>query len=342
VAALAIALLLATCCLIGSARNVTLPLIRQPPESRRVQPASRLPMMVYATNQVGDRTRNRRINLVIGGCLNAFSPSVLDSRREYLACFGEALPAVDAQPSTLSLADASSDPERCESALRAAGAIDPPDSALVSAGRDYLAALRVTTTLLRTAHRYYRNHDWSDDGMARGRAMHPLLLQRFAEFEQAHTALARLVEDAQRESPAPPCTATTLELSARCDLARHQILARAATVSASRTRLSAGGSVAGVDLPRLAAQVGALETSVRGLSDLGIRLPAGAAPELVLVFYVGAAEEHLRELKSLYRTVRDHTLVDGEQWTTLHLEPAGAPPRIISAVNNTVGQFNDL
>jgi hypothetical protein len=172
--------------------------------------------------------------------------------------------------------------------------------------------------------------------------MHPMLLQRYRDFEHAHAALARVIEAAWRESAVPACAGINQGGSVRCDLASHQVIARGATASAARARLSPDGTIVGVEVPRLAAQVAALEASVRGLSAIDGRLLPDSIDQSMVADYASEAEEHLRQVKDLYRMARDGARVEGEQWTLVDLDPSGSPQRVVLEFNRTVDRFNDL
>ncbi len=331
--------LFAISCLVGFARNF--PRTTRPPHAlSRVQRPVPPRVLMFAEGQIGDPALGRRVDPVIRDCLNEFSPPVNNSHRLYLGRLGADLPSPSTEPTELVLTDVRGDPTACETSLRAAVAVDPPDAALDEVGRNYVLALRAITTALHDAYPYYRNHDWRDDGMARGRAMHPLLLQRYEAFARAHEALAGYVERAQRASPIMPCAGVDEGGSLRCDLARHQLPARQSTNSAARIAIGRDGTLVAVDLPRLAAETAELDAAVRRLAaiDRG-HLPSTIEyPEFR--HYVSLAEEHLRQIKDLYRTARDRRPVQVEAWTIDDLGPPGSPSRIAYQYNQVVEQLD--
>ena len=330
-------------CLVGLAasfgRGARRAVPRRAEESRRATRRGVLPLMLFSLDQVADPVRNRRINLVIGACLNRFSPDVASARRRYLGWLGGALPPVNARPEDLVLGDVASDPAECATALRAAAAIAPGDVALEVAGEQYLVAVRSAAATLNPAYSYYRNRDWQDDGMARGRALHPALRATFEAFGRAHTALAAQVEAAQRESPTRPCVARAGIEGFACEAARHQRLARWVTQRAAGVTVAADGTIAGLDLSAFATELAALEASVGVLSALVPQALSGIG-RIDPVEYEWKAQAHLREVKSLFRAARDHQRVDVDDWNTPESDPAGSPAGIISAFNDTVRDFN--
>ncbi len=333
--------LFAISCLVGFARNLprTARLPRTSSRARRPVPPR---VLMFAGGQIRDPALGRRVDLVIRDCLNEFSPPVNNSHRLYLGRLGGDLPSASTEPTELVLTDVRGDPAACETALRSAAAIAPPDAALAEAGRGYVLALRSMTSALHDAYPYYRDHDWRDDGMARGRAMHPLLLQRYDTFARAHDALADYVERAQRASPITPCVGVSEGGTLQCDLARHQFSARQATNSAGRVTVTPDGTLVATDPSRLAAEAAELEAAVRRLAAIDrSRLPATIEyPEFRS--YVSASEEHLRQIKDLYRTARDRRPVQVEAWTIDDLGPPGSPARIAFEYNRIVEQLDVL
>jgi len=332
VAAFAVSVLV---CAVTVVRTVTAPMgpRLRPRRSSRPLP---LPMLLYARDQVADPARNRQINLYVRACLNPFSAEVLRSRMLYLHTFSEAGPP-GLPADALVLTGVVHDPADCETALRRATTEGPRDPALEAAGQRYLAALRVAAAALNDAYPYYRNRDWQDDAMARGRAMHPGLVAAFDAFGRAHDALAALVEAAQQD--APPCGPETDGRSFVCQRAQHLMIARRATRLASRATVAADGTIAGLDPVIFTAAVAALDTSVR-------RLVAAAAAydrqtgEFRARDFMWNVEEHLRQVKALFRAARDGERVEAEAWETPDLDPPGSPSRIIGSFNDVVNDFN--
>ncbi len=59
---------------------------------------------------------------------------------------------------------------------------------------DYLEAMRKLEAILIKVDKYYDNEDWKDDGMRKGKEMHPELVQHFNDFFDAESALIESVK----------------------------------------------------------------------------------------------------------------------------------------------------
>lgn len=316
------------------------PRLAQRPRALRASQAIPLPVVLFSLNQIADPAANRRVNPYIRGCLNRFSPFVLSGRDYYLAWTGGSLPPVDARPTEFVIKGLSADPADCEEALREAASVDPPDPALEAAGRRYLRAVRAAGQTLNEAERYYHDHDWEDDRMARGRAMHPAILAAFEDFGRAHAELAARVAAAQQASPAPRCERQAEVGPLTCQAARHLRLARRVTLLCAAATVADDGTIAGLDVPRLATEVAALEASMRRFLADAERPGAYMHEEVYPSGYTWDAAEHLRQVKILYRAARDHDRVDAEAWSTPGSEPSGSPAGVIVAFNHAVSDFN--
>ncbi len=299
------------------------------------------PFLIYATGQVSDPGLNARFDPVIERCLDGFSAHVNSSHRLYMARIGRALPPVGNGPPLLPLLRVSEDPAECETALRSAAAMAPDDPAFGDAARRYAVELRAVVVALNDADPYYRQEDWRDDSMARGRLMHGVLIQRFEATARAHSALASYIERAQRDHPTTPCRGAAEGGSVRCDFARHHAVARRVTVAAVHATIAPDGTVAGLDLPRLAEDIEALEASMRVLLAIESGAVETTAERSEVRSYLQQAGEHLRHIKTLHRIARDRTQVDAEQWNDVGPNPPGSPARIAWEFNRVVSIHND-
>ncbi|MBX7240719.1 MAG: YiiG family protein [Bacteroidia bacterium] len=67
--------------------------------------------------------------------------------------------------------------------------------------KTYLDAMRTLEALLIKTDKYYDNEDWKDDGMAKGKELHPQLIQAFNAFFNAETTLIQSVEKEGEKQP---------------------------------------------------------------------------------------------------------------------------------------------
>ncbi|HET8646267.1 MAG TPA: DUF3829 domain-containing protein, partial [Vicinamibacteria bacterium] len=82
--------------------------------------------------------------------------------------------------------------ERCLRAMQAAEAKAPRRPELEQAGAAYAKALVEVQARTGEAYDYYHQGDYKDDRMARGKAMHPALMQAWERFHAADDGLRAL------------------------------------------------------------------------------------------------------------------------------------------------------
>ena len=77
----------------------------------------------------------------------------------------------------------------CRRAIEKANTLEPSDPALESATAAYGAAVGQLEFLLKEADDYYKQENYKDDRMAKGKALHPRLVAAWDAFARADKAL---------------------------------------------------------------------------------------------------------------------------------------------------------
>ena len=167
-------------------------------------------------------------------CLNFSSRTLLHARKTYLR-------SIDAKAgprgSEGGLWLDAPDTTRCVAGLEQARARKPDLPELDRASDVYLASLAALAPLLDEASSYYASKGYQRDHWAKAKAMHPALVAAFGDFERAHAALDRAVQqiDAglvarrlERLEQAPSARLEYLALKTLSDARALQKLAAAA------------------------------------------------------------------------------------------------------------------
>ncbi|HEX7452101.1 MAG TPA: YiiG family protein, partial [Polyangiaceae bacterium] len=121
-------------------------------------------------------------------CINRASAQVFSSRDRYLLWVDEKKGPTGKEPYAYGLYQLNAD-ESCLSAITKASGLKPSLPAVDAAGQAYATALGALVPLIKTAYVYYDQHDYKDDKMARGKAMHAPLMGAFHSFGDASKAL---------------------------------------------------------------------------------------------------------------------------------------------------------
>src|SRR5262249_45706762 len=86
------------------------------------------------------------------------------------------------------------DTSDCRKNVEKANGLEPRDAELEAAASAYAQAVTALEPLLKETDDYYRQEDYKDDRMAKGRALHPRLIAAWDAFASADKALRTGVE----------------------------------------------------------------------------------------------------------------------------------------------------
>jgi len=126
------------------------------------------------------------------GCINRLSARSYQSRERYFSWASKKGPTGRERIiyGTYTIYDTSD----CVKNVEKANALEPHDPALETAATAYAKAVARLEPLLKEADDYYTQQDYKDDKMAKGRALHPMLVAAWDAFESADHKLRGEVE----------------------------------------------------------------------------------------------------------------------------------------------------
>ncbi len=192
-------------------------------------------------------------------------------------------------------------------------------------------AVTALEPLLKETDDYYRQEDYKDDRMAKGRSLHPRLVAAWDAFASADKNLRGGVEAINDKRAAERLAAIE---AAEGRKARYHV--EALMIHAKRVLRAQNA-----DKPDVAAITTALtdyENSVKALEAL----PAGESK--IGSFFIGNAKSYLTSAKQLMRRIRDKVpysqgdrmmLSGGGGWMV-----EGSPPRLMRDYNALVEAYN--
>ncbi len=131
-------------------------------------------------------TLTQKMNAYVG-CINRLSARSFDSRARYFSWVGKNGPTGKERIiyGTYTIYDTFD----CRRNVEKANALEPREAALEGAASAYVEAVTTLEPLLKEADDYYKQQDYKDDKMAKGRALHPRLVAAWDAFASADKML---------------------------------------------------------------------------------------------------------------------------------------------------------
>jgi Protein of unknown function (DUF3829) len=263
------------------------------------------------------------------GCINRLSERAYESRKRYFSWAGKHGPTGKERIiyGTYTIYDTSD----CKKNVEKANALEPRDAALEAAASAYVEAVSKLEPMLKEADDYYTQENYKDDKMARGRALHPLLVAAWDAFASADKALRGGVE-AINDRRAVEKLAEIERSEGR--KARYHVEA----LMIQAKRVLRAQDTAMPDVARITEALTEYESTVKALEQL----PADDAK--IGSFFTGNAKSFLTTAKQLMRRIRDNVpystgdkmmLSAGSGWMV-----EGSPPRLLRDYNQLIEAYN--
>ncbi|MFZ5692901.1 MAG: YiiG family protein [Pseudomonadota bacterium] len=264
------------------------------------------------------------------GCINRLSERSYDSRRRYFSWAGKNGPTGKERIiyGTYTIYDTSD----CRRNVETANALEPRDAELEAAASAYADAVSKLEPLLKEADDYYRQEDYKDDKMAKGRALHPQLVAAWDAFARADTALRKGVETINDRRAAERLAA--IERS-EGKSARYHVDA----VMIAAKRVVRSMETGKPNIAAITQAVNDYETLVKSTEKL-----ADAGDAKIDSFFVSNAKSFLTSAKQLMRRIRDK--VPYSQGDKMMLNAGGgwmvegSPQRLMRDYNQLVDSYN--
>jgi hypothetical protein len=281
------------------------------------------------TDQASAQTPSltEKINAYVG-CINRLSERSYDSRRRYFEWVGKTGPTGKERIiyGTYTIYDTSA----CRKAVEKANTLEPRDAGLEAAASAYADAVSKLEPLLKEADDYYERQDYKDDGMAKGKAMHPRLIAAWDAFAAADTALRNGVEVINDRRAAERLAEIEQKEGRKAGYHVHALMIHAKRVLRAETSEKP-------DVAAIAKAVTEFEDLVKGAEEFSGNGMIGSS-------LISNAKSFLVTSKQLMRRIRDNVpyssgdrmmMGGGGAWMV-----EGSPARLLRDYNQMIDSYN--
>lgn len=271
-------------------------------------------------------------------CMNLTSKRVVDSRNRYLSWVkNEQAGPTGKERHVYGLYEIHTD--SCYQALDRAKGMGPSLPDVESAAAEYRKALEQLEPVVKQANKYYDQDDYKDDKMAKGKALHPELMNGFAKFEQVSKGFEERV--------------TTLndEVNARQLVRLEQDPSRRLQYLSQRSLNEAKALINMIDIAELKELDQqkydvALQTYDKTLTELEQYADSNKArADKVMMFssYLSSCKAFLKSAKELMRRKRDNKDFNKEFFSKSSPTMVdGHPAQVIEKYNRMINDSNHL
>lgn len=242
------------------------------------------------------------------------------------------------------------DTKNCADSVAKANALEPHEPELEALGDAYVAAITKLEPLLKEADEYYDHQDYKDDGMAKGKALHPRLVAAWDAFATADKKLHEAIDVIQDKT-----AVAKLEELERTEGRKSRFYMEAVMLRAKAVlRIEKADPP---DIAKITAALNDYEAIVteadhfvaENKGDNPGGLPSGIREAMgggIGSGFINASKEYLKTAKQLMRRVRDHVPYSegdkmmlnsgGGAWMV-----EGSPARLTQDYNKLVNSYNN-
>ena len=280
-----------------------------------------------ATAQTSSLTE--KLNAYVG-CINRLSERSYESRKRYFSWVGKNGPTGKERIiyGTYTIYDTSD----CRKNVEMANALEPRDAELETAASAYAEAVGKLEPLLKEADDYYKQEDYKDDKMAKGRALHPRLVAAWDAFASADKALRSSVEAINDRRAVERLAAIEKSEGKK---ARYHI--EALMIEAKRVLRTQ--DTAKPDIAAITQALGEYENTVKALEQL-----AAEGGAKIDSFFISNAKSFLTSAKQLMRRIRDKVPLSQGDKMMLNAGGGwmveGSPQRLLRDYNQLIEAYN--
>jgi len=223
--------------------------------------------------------------------------------------------------------------EECQKAVSQAKGMSPAMPELEQAGAAYAASLGPLQTTLTEAHTYYDRESYKDDGFAKGKALHPTLIEQANTFMVASRRFSEALEEAN--DVLQLAELQRMEKEGGRDLIYFHRLTMIQAKELLRLLLREE-----VDTAKAGGKIDAFDKAIEEMEKAPGNKPVGWSS------YKDGVEDFLKAAKELWRRQRDKTpyksgekmLMDGgSAWMV-----DGTPDKLLKKYNAMVDASNRL
>ena len=266
------------------------------------------------------------------GCLNRLSARAFDSRARYFSWAAKSGPT--GRERIIYGLYTIYDTSDCAKNVDKANALEPHDAELEAAATAYATAATKLGLLLKEADDYYTQENYKDDKMAKGKALHPLLVAAWDAFASADKNLRGGVEAINDKRALEKLAAIEQSEGKQ---ARYHVEA----LMIQAKRLLRAEDQAKPDLAAINKALADYEDMVKGAEQF----TGSSGGAKIGSFFMNNAKSFLVTAKALMRRLRDHVpyssgdrMMLGNAMSGWMVE--GSPPRLLRDYNQLVDAYN--
>jgi Protein of unknown function (DUF3829) len=330
----------------GAASLVTLPGCKQIAEARKAAEALKAAASaasaeakapVASTEEEKDAELGNKLSEYID-CMNGASKRVVDSRNRYLSWIKDEKAGPSGKERVVyGLYEVNTD--SCYRALDKAQTLKPSLPDVESAADQYKKALSELEPVIKQANRYYEHDDYKDDKMAKGKELHPLLMNAFAKFAQINKGFEEKVVTLNDGVNLRQFQRLEKDATRRFEYLSQKALYEAKAV----IKLSDVGELKELDQQKFDVAVQSFDRALGDLQQYATDHKAEASKVSLFSSYVSAADEFLKSAKELLRRKRDNKDFNKEFFSkSSPIMVSGHPAQLIEKYNRMVNSSNGL
>jgi len=270
-------------------------------------------------------------------CLNSTDKSVSRSRKYYVSLVDEKTGPTGKERYVGGVSSIDSD--QCIKSLDKAQTMPPSLPEVQAAAAAYKAALLELVPIATTAEKYYKQNDYKDDKMAKGKQMHAPLMAAFGKFETADKEFDGLVTRMNED-----LSGRQLQRLAKDPKNRLQYLAKLAMArSKELVRMVDVGALKDLDAAKYQAALEGVEKANTELETYATSNKAEVDNVSLFSSYISDQEEFIKAGKELMRRKRDNKDFNKESASESSPESVdGHPAQVIDKYNHMINSSNSL
>jgi hypothetical protein len=271
-------------------------------------------------------------------CMNGTSKRVIDSRNRYLSWVAdEKVGPTGKERNIYGLYDINAG--TCLPSLDRAKAMQPALPDIESAAAEYRKALDELDPLVKQADKYYDQKDYKDDKMAKGKALHPQLMNAFAKFEQVSKGFEDRVTALNDQVNARQFTRLEKDPSRRLQYLSQKSLNEGKAL----IKLTDIAELKELDLQKYDVAVQSYDKALTELDQYADSHKAEVDKAMMFSSYLSSAHTFLKSAKELLRRKRDNKDFNKEFFSKSSPSMVdGHPAQVVETYNRMIGDSNNL
>ena len=272
------------------------------------------------------------------GCMNGTSKRVVDSRNRYLSWIAdERVGPTGKERNVYGLYDLNAD--TCFPSLDRAKSMPPSLPEVESAAAEYRKALEELDPLVRQANKYCDQGDYKDDKLAKGKALHPQLMNGFAKFEQVSKGFEDRVSALNDGVNARQFARLARDPSRRLQYLSQESLNEAKAL----IKLTDIAELKELDLQKYDVAVQSYDKALTELEQYADTHKAEVDKAMMFSSYRSQSRTFLKAAKELLRRKRDNKDFNKEFFSKSSPSMVdGHPAQVVEAYNRLISDSNNL